>query len=526
MTGRLSTHAFVRWWDLHAWAGVIGGLVLYVMFLTGGVTLFRDELALWEEPLSQRSSAPCDLECALDRALIANGSTPDDFWLYPPRAGRGEARLLHREASSGQWRTDWIDSERGELTRERERLSGFLYSIHFLWHDFTGQWLYTVGGLLAAVMLLTVVTGFLIHMKNLLRQFHQFRIAKSERVLWSDMHKVLGVMGLPFQLMYAYTGAFIVLGPILLNAFVGPVFGGDRARAAQLALGIEPSPVSSAGPPAHVLPLDALERRAHAARPDLEPEAFHLVHHGHAGATFEAWGKERTSSSGRASVRLREMDGEEVAPDRRRAEGSSRSLRRWIHGLHFVHFGGPMARALFLALALATCLTILSGNLVWLSRRELVHPTVGNRLLARLTAGVGAGAWVALGAIFLVSRLFPLGWARRGSAEELTFVLVLGVCVLCSLVARDTKAFACTQLAAAGALFLPVPFLAARWSQAGLFGSGPRIVVVAVLDAAILATGAALVAGARALRRTAQRDALSPPTSARPLFANPGGHDA
>ena len=165
----------------------------------------------------------------LERALTAKGSTPDDLWFYPPKHGRGEVRMSFEDGAT--WTRAWVDSKANRLVPERERLADFTYSLHFLWHDLTGDWLYRVAGLLSVGLLLALVTGVLIHIKDIVRQFHQFRVKKSRRVLWSDLHKVVGVMGLPFQLMYAYTGAFIVLGPLLMAAFAGPLFGGDSKRA-------------------------------------------------------------------------------------------------------------------------------------------------------------------------------------------------------------------------------------------------------------------------------------------------------
>ena len=37
---RLTSFAFKRFWDVHAWAGVITGLLVYVMFVLGAFVLF------------------------------------------------------------------------------------------------------------------------------------------------------------------------------------------------------------------------------------------------------------------------------------------------------------------------------------------------------------------------------------------------------------------------------------------------------------------------------------------------------
>jgi uncharacterized iron-regulated membrane protein len=498
---KLSPHAFTRFWGLHAWAGVLAGLVLYLMFLTGGITLFHEQLEAWEDPLAQRSAtAPRELQRSLDAAFAAHGSVPDDLWFYPPKNGRGEARIGFQDGDV--WKDFWIDSKTGQLTPQRERLAHFIYGLHFLWHDVTGEWLYYFAGILAVAFLLTLVTGVHIHLKDIIRQFHQFRPDKSRRVLWSDMHKVLGVMGLPFQLMYAYTGAFIVLAPLLLKTFTGPVFGGDAKRAEAIAWGSTDNASTSPGAAATGLSLDELAARAASARPDFVPEYFHLTHHGRSNGVVEVRGHDAGTPRAVVKVRLRASDGELLEDPRQ--EGASATTQRWISGLHFAYFGGPSLRVIFFLLALASCATILTGNWVWLARRARSR---GNEVLSRLTVGVGAGTWVALGALFLSSRLYPLDWTWRGAAEEITFLAVLTSCIGWALLVRDGATLWWRQLAVAACLFLPVPLLAARWSVAGLFGPGPHVLSVLGVDIGVLATALALGASAAGLRRAASRRA-------------------
>ncbi|AUX48184.1 iron uptake protein [Sorangium cellulosum] len=537
MAKKLSRHAFTTFWDVHAFTGVIGGLLLYVMFLSGGITLFRRQLAVWEEPLTQQRSTveQVGLQATLDRGLAAAGATPDELWFYLPHDGLGAARLFY--SSQGTRVSSWVHDG---LVPERERLSDFLFDLHYLWHAATGMGLFYLGGLLCVALLLALATGVLIHLKDIVRQFHQFRPDKSRRVLWSDMHKVLGVMGLPFQVMYAYTGAFFVFLGAVVQVFTGPAFGGDAARADRAAWGAsyvqEPAP----GVPARGLTLDELAARARAAEPRLVPEMARIRHPGLDSGTVDIRGSVEGVPFGRGLVRLRATDGAVLSLDAPGAEGARGSVIRWIYGLHRAEFGGVVLRFLFFLLGVATCATILTGNWIWLARREARRGSLGNRLLARLTVGVGAGTLVAIAALFLASRALPLDWSGRMAAEELTFVAALGLCVAWSLAARDGGSLWWRQLGLAGLLLLPVPALAARWSGAGLFGAGQKIAAVVAVDVGLLVAAAALCASAWALRRAALRRAAqqaAPPEEAaavdqggeglmpegRPAYARSGG---
>ncbi|WP_437913638.1 PepSY-associated TM helix domain-containing protein [Sorangium sp. So ce302] len=506
MAKKLSRHAFTTFWSVHAWAGVIGGLLLYVMFLSGGITLFRRQLAVWEEPLTQQRSSveQVGLQATLDEGLAAAGTTPEQLWFDVPEGGLGAARLLY--FSQGEAVTAWVHEG---LVPERERLSDFLYDLHYLWHRATGVWLFYVAGLLCVALLLALATGVLIHLKDIVRQFHQFRPDKTRRVLWSDMHKVLGVIGLPFQLLYAYSGAFIVFLGVLVGVFTGPVFGGDAARADLSAWGASFADEPAQGTPARGLTLDELMARARAAEPRLVPERLRIWHLGLDSGTVDIRGSLEGVPFTRGSVRmrLRAIDGAVLSLDAPGAEGARSDVFRWIYGLHYADFGGTTLRILFFVLALATCATILTGNWIWLARREARQERLGNRLLARLTVGFGAGTVVATAALFLVSRAFPLDWGARATAEELTFLGVLVLCIAWALAARDGGRLWSRQLGLAGLLLLPVPALATRWSGAGLFGAGPKLGAVVAVDVALLLTAAALCASAWALRRATSRPA-------------------
>lgn len=496
---KLSGHAFTRFWDVHAWSGVAGGLVLYMMFLTGSITLFHEQLAAWEEPLRQVPVAKsASLQQALEQGLAAAGETRGSLWFYPPSNGFGLPRLGFESATTEAFQNVWIDAKQGAVIPERERLSALLYELHFLWHDSTGDFLYYVGGALALSLLLALVTGVLIHLKDLVRQFHQFRPEKAPRVVFSDLHKVLGVMGLPFQLVYAFTGAFIVLAPLSLDAFAGPVFGGDTERASQL-LWDRPEESTAALGKAEGFSADELLRRARAAAPGLSPEYVRISHHGRENAVFEVGGAGSGTPRGHTQVRVRQTDGAVLEVKSQDSEGETSTVRRWLLGLHFADFGGVVVRFLFFALGLASCVTLLTGNWIWLARREARRSSLGNRLLSRLTAGIGVGTPLAIGALFLASRSFPLDWSSRGVLEELTFASVLCSTIGWAFVVRDTRAVWWQGLALTGAALVAATLLAQRWSEAGLFGSARQAVVVGV-EVALLASAVASFAGSALLR--------------------------
>jgi hypothetical protein len=232
--------------------------------------------------------------------------------------------------------------------------------------------------------------------------------------------------------------------------------------------------------------------------------------YGHALGSVDVRGPIHGQPFGDGLVRLRAASGvlEKLeTPDRETAVGG---LARWIHGLHTVEYGGTLARWLLFVLALGGCATLLTGNWIWIERRAAARTSLFTTLLARLTAGIGAGCFAALGALLLSSRLLPLEDTARILHEELAMASTFAVWVLLGLLTRDTAALWWRGLALAGALLFATPFAAARHSAFGLFGSGASHSVVLGVDAVLLAAGLVLLGSGLTLRRWQRQHRAAP----------------
>ena len=513
---KLPVHAWRTFWAYHAWAGIAVGLALHLMFLCGAITLFRGPLGVWEEPVQHRAARDTlatSPQVLLDRGLAAIGdrpAIPRRLWLGVPQGEAGVARFQYSDATTAAWRAGWIDPS-GRFTPEREPLVTFLYHLHYLALPGLAGLSY-LAGFLALAFLLTIATGVLIHLKDLGRQLWQFRPATGRRVLWSDMHKVLGVMGLPFQIVVCYTGALVVFGPVLLTAMSGPVFGRDRGAISQV---VWKEPVVSGAPvvPGHaaVRSLDDVLRIARAEVPGFRPLAFGVQDLGGKRPLARASGLlDGEGDMTAANVLVDLSTGAVLQVDTPATDLASHATRRWLSGVHFAYFGGGAMRVVLAVLAFAACATILTGNWIWLARKRAVGAAGRPHLLARLTAGIGAGSVVAVAAMFVASRVLPMGFAGRSLAEQAVFGGVLAACVAWAMVSRSPSAVWWQQLGAAGLLLASVPLWAARISPAGLFGGGAPVATVVEVDAGILVAALLLLALAAAVRRGSRGQAVAP----------------
>lgn len=502
---KLPPRAFQTYWDVHAWAGALAGIVLSIMFFAGAFALFHEEIAAWQDPRAHRAAGTrCDqiaLEPLLAAAIERAGTPIQSVQARVPDGSCAPIWIELRGTDPAQRRAWIADPGSGALLDARSNVATFLFHLHFLYEPATlGEAGMYVAGVLAVLLLLAIVTGVLIHLKVLVRQLHRFRAVQRVRVVLSDLHKVLGVMGVPFQAMMALTGALICLQGPLMMAWQGPVFDGDRALALRAFYDLERAPPAR-GEPGAPLSLDVLVARAREARPDMEPESVRVNHPGDAASTVDVQGHAEGVLFGYARVRLSASDGAVVhvtAPDSPRAP---RVVTRWLYGLHYAWVGGALAKIVYALLAFAGCATILTGNAIWLERRDPARSRRGNRILAWLTLAGGLGVVVAVAAMFLANRVIPIETAWHLEGEVGAFVVAWLLVAASTWRTRDERRTAAAILALGGGGLALVPLLSVlvtpqHVGAALLHGEWE----IAIVDLGLLAAGLISLACAAAVR--------------------------
>ncbi len=477
-------------YDAHAWAGVLAGLALYVMFTTGVVALFWEPLEAWEEP-AQHAYAAGDVDAWW--TSLAQEAPPDAHSLYLalPKPEHGKPAPVGYIEHPEDVYTTWVWSG-DHWTRSRAHAAGFLFSVHFLYHRAVPQ-LYDVAGLLSVALLFALVTGVGIHLRDLLPQLHRFRPQLRSKLAWSDLHKVTAVVGLPFQALFAYSGAVLILGNYAIGAVGTPLYGGDLDRAKEVAFGADPPAAVVEDAPAEQEPTLAWIAATERAIPELRVTYVRADHPGRSTSRVRVGGR----VAGQPGYFHAWVDGptaEVVQVRGPREETAAGKAQRWIFALHFAQIGGWGLKAAYGVLALATAATILTGNGLWLARRRRREERWGDRLLARLTIGIGAGTPIAIATTLLGSLALPIDLGVRELAIELGFVVVLGAACVTAGLGRDERAAWASLLALGGAAFAVLPVAQGIASGAGLVGNGSSATVVAVDLAFLLCAGALVVA--------------------------------
>jgi hypothetical protein len=102
--------------------------------------------------------------------------------------------------------------------------------------------------------------------------------------------------------------------------------------------------------------------------------------------------------------------------------------------LHFANYGGFALRAVYALLSFFVCVVIVTGNVIWLERRDPSRARSGNRFLERATIGGVCATNLATAVYFFVNRVLPEVIAERATLEFRIFLGAWSVGILSSLV--------------------------------------------------------------------------------------------
>ena len=418
--------------DVHTWTGLGSGLLLFIAFYTGALTVFREELDAWDRYLepSQAHQDYLQAQRLLDLAVREHTSVAANTVRmdlsdadHPGHLVRWFERLEDGSFAGHAFRLS--GSEELEASHREAHLAGFIYRLHYTAGLPESFGLYVLG-FVCVLYGLALVSGLLIFLPNAMRNLFVVRPGKNTKRFWLDTHNVVGVLSLPWHVMYAWSSALLAIGVLVLAPFQYLVYENDLQAliGAQLGLAAGPEP---AGEQARQLAVADLVEIASRELPGLEPFQLRYENLGDANATVMVRGVTDTGTlSPFASVTLKATTGEVLhTQDPATAEMGS-TFYSGLVSLHFASFGGYLARWLYFVLGLAGAFLFYSGNLLWIeSRRKRRSPqqTGGSYFLARLNSGVCIGCMAAVSAAFLASR----GFAASAWRAEMTEYVYFGV---------------------------------------------------------------------------------------------------
>lgn len=431
--GMMSKRTYNIFFHLHTVSGIVITVGLFVIFFAGAFTLFFQEIEAWEHSRERHVSAPhipAGKRLDLDRLVHVLDKKGYDLYgrdIYIDLQVPGPLQPLYLAGSEDSLATDeakayknlQLNRETYEVTELSENssatLGSLLYDLHFFYQ--LGDLGYYLSGLVSLFFLFAMVSGIIVHWKKIISNFYLFRPYEKLKTVWTDAHTALGVIGIPFQFMYALTGAWFGLG-ILVAASSALLYDGDRTKYYDELHGHHHD--EALGPRIKLsdYPLNTLLDSASSKWQGFDLTYIALQKTASAAMKINIYGEVDAKHSffnfgelefDVASGRISHMHD----PYHKRYD---EVVSAFIHRIHFGYFGlegwrHTAVKVLYFLLAVATCFVIISGVLIWLEARNKknipekkrkFNKTVGHIYLAVCLSMLPVTAFT-----FLVTKLLP-----------------------------------------------------------------------------------------------------------------------
>ncbi|TIX51684.1 PepSY-associated TM helix domain-containing protein [Alteraurantiacibacter aquimixticola] len=345
----------------HSGLGLAFAAVIYIVCLSGTLSVFVDEFERWEDANAPvvESVSPEAVQSAYESAVARAGSGLEHVFITMPA---GDLPRLRIQTDAEEDRI-WFADTQGELVTESHgQWSTFIVALHENLH-LPRTWGMFLVGLTGVALLSSLISGILAHPRIFRDAFH-LRLGGSRRLQEADLHNRIGVWGLPFHVILSLSGAFLGLTTIIVGVLGMAVFEGDTAKIYAL---FQPSPPIDN--PAAADPLDLLPMFA-----QLPDSGGHLT---------SIFMEHPTEQGGAALFNIR-YDGALAAADSlafdrsgelyyaKRAEDFTlgESILGSLGQLHFGWFGGGVIKIVYGLLGLGLTYLAAGGVNIWLARKR------------------------------------------------------------------------------------------------------------------------------------------------------------
>jgi uncharacterized iron-regulated membrane protein len=488
---------------VHGWSGILLGLVLYAVVLTGTAAVFAEEIGIWssghmsstsafERPVGQNvqalgSQTPTKYHEGVDLFEVGDHDLGAFFHRHEidPDGELVSRGIFYRVNSNGQV----IDRQAGTSEevfgpRNDDALSHFLVDTHVRLH-LPNPWGLLLTGILGLAMLVAAVSGLMIH-RHLFKDIFTLR-RKANPVLFNrDRHSVAGTWSLPFAFILAFTGSFFsFFGTVGVPIVAMAAFGGDVQALNSSVFGnpgqADPRPAPTSG-------IDRITRDAIQRTGEI-PTFVTIENFGRADAKVTTFHPPEKGGVLPISLLYDGADGrfEQVKPLIGTKPSAGGALAGIMSPLHFGNFAGILSKAVWFGLGFAMCYVTLTGLRLWVVRR--VNETRSLGWLDRMVTIVGLGLPFAL----LCTAVAFLCTTSSGSALFWTpagFLMASALVIIGGAFIRDRIKLSILLECGMGILMLILPSLR-------LFMGGPGWVIamkagqpiIAAVDIALLIAG-------------------------------------
>lgn len=415
--------------ELHTWVGITSGILLFICFFAGGLSMFQHDLSKWATPAQQslNSIQSTQYNDLVKQVQAEYPETLKSFQLnvdskefhYAPMQWKApvenrnadEGIDLHQNAILASLNAD------GSLQVEQENLSklGWLIEqLHetagipgSLGHHMLGVY---IMGIVAVLYFLALMTGLIVLLPTLVKDYFAIRAGKNKKRFWLDAHNVIGITSLPFHILICVTVISFAYHDVIYDA-IGGLISKDKP------LSVRP-PAMKVVEPVESLNVEKIFTNIQRQAPDYQISSIsfnNLDKPEKASARVNLYSSEQMLRGDRFDVMI--FNPYQTEPYKTNNLNTHSQpmdqVVRSMFSLHFGNYGGYFTRWLYFVFGIAGAFLFYSGNILWIESRikrqknpEHIPPKQRKdvQFIANLTIGACLGCILAVVVAMAIGR--------------------------------------------------------------------------------------------------------------------------
>ncbi|GGC17424.1 PepSY-associated TM helix domain-containing protein [Pseudoduganella buxea] len=462
---------------VHTWGGICAGMLLFIGFFGGALTMFKAPLERWVSAplLPVQQLAPAQVDKVVAGVLAAYPAAREEFTLHVARQEHTPAPVSWQAGESGheldfglvRWQaTLGADGELAVSQEQPSLLAELIDMLHrtggipgTLGEEYLGIYVMGVAGVL---YFLALVSGVILLLPTLVKDFFALRPGKNRKRFWLDAHNILGIASLPFHIVISLT--------VIVFAFHDQFYDSLRAVVYRDQPMFTPPPIHGAlGDASKLLPASQLVERVQRQAPGFEvTELLYMGVDSPRPIVRAAVASPRHVVQGAETgfVILQPYTGDILSTSMLPGQGSTYStLVAPFFALHFGSYGGNTVRWLYFVFGLAGAALFYTGNLLWVEKRRknqlkqqpLPAQPRKTVLIGAATVGVCLGSVAGVGATLVAAKWLHAFGAHANDAYLTVYYTVFLACVAWAFLRGAARAGAeLLRACALAALAIPV----------------------------------------------------------------------
>jgi uncharacterized iron-regulated membrane protein len=208
---------------LHSWLGLLSGVLLLMVSLSGVMLVFMDELdpVFYKHHFYAKEQEQRLTYDSLYTLIVRQHPSAQNVYFRDLDKTAPDKNVLFSYSIYKDGKEDYIGaaidpytgkivSRRSEREKMSENVFGWMLRFHYSLH--AGIWGELLISVLAVVFMASLITGIVVYRKYIFRVlcFKTKLRFKNWRVISSDLHRIIGVWALLFNLMIAVTGFWML----------------------------------------------------------------------------------------------------------------------------------------------------------------------------------------------------------------------------------------------------------------------------------------------------------------------------